>query len=349
MGYRTILVATDGSDRALIAQRRAAGLARAFWARLVIVTAFTDEGIPRDAAEDVLAYAAQEARRGEVETETRLLDGPPGEAIPAAARETWADLIVVGSLGMGRPGRFRLGSVAEQVAHAAPCDVLIVRTSGDTPSDPAAGYRRVLAGTDGSGTASEAVARAFEVAEVVHAEVALVSVGDPLLAKIALEKTVKGLYGIAPARSIPRAGDPADEIVAVAGEEGSDVVVVGNQGLSGLKGRLLGSVPGAVAHRAPCDVLVARTTGRTLDEIPPGRAGIIEVDGRKAAAYVEDDGTAHVLSARCQHLGCTVGWNATDRTWDCPCHGSRYAFDGTVIQGPATRDLPMVGQNGASG
>jgi nucleotide-binding universal stress UspA family protein len=54
VGYRTIVVATDGSEGALIAQRRAAGLARAFWARLVIVTAFTEDGIPHDAARDVL-------------------------------------------------------------------------------------------------------------------------------------------------------------------------------------------------------------------------------------------------------------------------------------------------------
>jgi len=349
MPYRTILVATDGSESALIAQRRAIGLARPLWAKVLIVTAFSEPGIPRDAAEDVLRYAAQDARRGEVDVHTLLLEGPPGEALPSAAADGWADLVVVGSAGMGKPTRLRMGTVADQVVRAVPCDVLVVRTTGPTPSDPGRGYRTIVAGTDGSPTATEAARRAFELGEVVNAGVTLTSVGDPLLSAIALEKTVKGHPGGSEPTTMVREGDPVEEICALAAERGADLIVVGNQGLAGLKGRLLGSVPGDVAHRASCDVLITRTGGHKLEDLTPGRAAVVVVDGRKAAAYVDEAGNAHVLSARCRHLGCTVGWNDADRTWDCPCHGSRYTFEGVVIQGPATKDLPPLAEDDVSG
>jgi Rieske Fe-S protein len=64
------------------------------------------------------------------------------------------------------------------------------------------------------------------------------------------------------------------------------------------------------------------------------------IDGHQVAAYRDEQGVLHALSPSCRHLGCIVGWNAQDRTWDCPCHGGRYAADGTRIYGPPTRSLP---------
>ncbi len=57
------------------------------------------------------------------------------------------------------------------------------------------------------------------------------------------------------------------------------------------------------------------------------------------AVHRDERGELHAVSAVCTHLACLVSWNPAERSWDCPCHGSRYAADGTVIQGPAVTDL----------
>ena len=77
-----------------------------------------------------------------------------------------------------------------------------------------------------------------------------------------------------------------------------------------------------------------------VDRLAPGEGTIARVGAKQYAAYRDDEGELHVLSARCTHLGCIVGWNPADRSWECPCHGSRFAADGTLVQGPATADLP---------
>ena len=77
-------------------------------------------------------------------------------------------------------------------------------------------------------------------------------------------------------------------------------------------------------------------------DLRPGEGAVVEVEGEKVAAYLDDDGTPYLLSARCQHMGCIVDWNSRARTWDCPCHGSRYQYDGALLNGPATRPLPPV-------
>jgi nitrite reductase/ring-hydroxylating ferredoxin subunit len=68
---------------------------------------------------------------------------------------------------------------------------------------------------------------------------------------------------------------------------------------------------------------------------------VIEKDGEKIAVYRAPDGGIHVLSAKCTHKGCIVTWNNADLTWDCPCHGSMFAADGSVLHGPARDPLSM--------
>ena len=74
-----------------------------------------------------------------------------------------------------------------------------------------------------------------------------------------------------------------------------------------------------------------------------GEGKVIEIEGKKIAAYKDEKGGLYALSAKCMHRGCTVGWNAEEKTWDCPCHGSRYKYDGTVIHGPAAKNLENSG------
>jgi glycine/D-amino acid oxidase-like deaminating enzyme/nitrite reductase/ring-hydroxylating ferredoxin subunit len=84
----------------------------------------------------------------------------------------------------------------------------------------------------------------------------------------------------------------------------------------------------------------AGAEGKSLREVRRGQAKVIERKGAKVAAYRDDDGTVTLRSAICTHMGCTVAWNAAERTWDCPCHGSRFTPAGEVISGPAESPLP---------
>ena len=77
----------------------------------------------------------------------------------------------------------------------------------------------------------------------------------------------------------------------------------------------------------------------TLDALPIGHGGIVEVDGQKAGVYRDALGHCHVVNPRCPHLGCQVEWNPDERSWDCPCHGSRFDMDGNWIDGPAQEGL----------
>ena len=72
------------------------------------------------------------------------------------------------------------------------------------------------------------------------------------------------------------------------------------------------------------------------DDLRPGEGRLLRLRGRKTAVYRDADGRVHALSPACSHMGCHVAWNPAEQSWDCPCHGSRFSGDGTVIQGPAT-------------
>jgi glycine/D-amino acid oxidase-like deaminating enzyme/nitrite reductase/ring-hydroxylating ferredoxin subunit len=80
----------------------------------------------------------------------------------------------------------------------------------------------------------------------------------------------------------------------------------------------------------------------SVDDIPKGEGRVIRAGTKKIAVYRAEDGTVHQKSAVCTHLKCIVEWNGTEKSWDCPCHGSRFAPTGEVLNGPAIMALDDV-------
>lgn len=146
-------------------------------------------------------------------------------------------------------------------------------------------FGKIVVGTDGSDTASEAVRQAIELAGQFGATLQIVSAYEPVPAGRLREEAHEAPPDIAhqinpqedvdatlaeasgraekagvPAETSARQGDPADAILDVAEEVGADLIMVGNKGMTGAKRFLLGSVPNKVSHHAPCSVLIVQTT-----------------------------------------------------------------------------------------
>ena len=105
--------------------------------------------------------------------------------------------------------------------------------------------------------------------------------------------------------------------------------------------------------RAPAAAL-AEQTGQTVkgialkpltpakdraDALAPGHGGVVEYDGQKAGAYRDEDGKVYWVDVRCPHMGCQLEWNPDEKSWDCPCHGSRFDFRGRLLDNPAQEDI----------
>ncbi|KQN99904.1 FAD-dependent oxidoreductase [Paenibacillus sp. Leaf72] len=81
---------------------------------------------------------------------------------------------------------------------------------------------------------------------------------------------------------------------------------------------------------------------RKPHELNSDEGAVVSVHGRRAGAYRDTEGKLHVVDTTCTHMGCEVEWNDGERTWDCPCHGSRFSITGTVLEGPAERPLKTI-------
>jgi Glycine/D-amino acid oxidases (deaminating) len=81
---------------------------------------------------------------------------------------------------------------------------------------------------------------------------------------------------------------------------------------------------------------------RSPSDIGANEGSVVRVNGKRAGAYRDPDGALHLVDTTCTHMGCETVWNEGDRTWDCPCHGSRFSYTGEVIEGPAKKPLKRL-------
>lgn len=77
----------------------------------------------------------------------------------------------------------------------------------------------------------------------------------------------------------------------------------------------------------------------TIGEIKNGEGGIIKYNGKKIGIYKDEEGKIYAVKPYCKHLGCELSWNNLEKTWDCPCHGSRYTYDGKILMEPTRKEL----------
>lgn len=86
--------------------------------------------------------------------------------------------------------------------------------------------------------------------------------------------------------------------------------------------------------------LQSNADGKEID-LQVGEGKAVELYGKRAGAFRSDEGALYIVNTTCPHMGCELNWNTAERTWDCPCHGSRFSYDGKVVEGPAVKDLTM--------
>ncbi len=81
---------------------------------------------------------------------------------------------------------------------------------------------------------------------------------------------------------------------------------------------------------------------KELDEIANGEARVVEYEKKSIAIYKDDSGGIHAVNPACPHINCEVAWNSSEKSWDCPCHGSRFNIEGELLTGPARKDLEKI-------
>ncbi|MBI2077750.1 MAG: universal stress protein [Euryarchaeota archaeon] len=280
LGFRRILVATDGSEASEHAVSWAAAVAKACGSSVRVLAvvapetaynALADTGPLQVArvqfqeddrrAHEAIAVAQQHLLALGVRAEATVTYGYPESEIGRDARSWAADLVIVGSHSRAALGRWMLGSVADAVKDHVEAAVLVART----PAPPT----RMLAGIDGSDSSRRAAGIAMRIARRWKAFVHLEHVYDaPVFGPIQpdFERTLAGLHGgsgeLEPGITYHVGfGRPADTLVLEARRRDCGLIVVGSRGLGTLRRAFLGSVSNRIVHEAPMSVLVVKRDG----------------------------------------------------------------------------------------
>jgi nucleotide-binding universal stress UspA family protein len=285
--FERLVVAYDGSKPAGAAAELAFELARRRGARLTLAYVLElpgpypelpqmapgIEGAEEDWRKRLAALAAGAPDGASVETEVLVAD-KAGPALLELLREHRAEVLVAGTHGVGGLKRTLLGSVSQQLLEHAPCSVLLVR---DRPR--LNGPRTVVAGVDGSGATPAVAAMAGRAAVILSARLVLAYAANELIPSFASDDQEQALRAwarkegrrvlddarasvAAPLEEVTeelREGRAARELVALCEERRSVLAVVGNRGLHGFKGLLLGSTARHLVNHAPCPVLIVKT------------------------------------------------------------------------------------------
>jgi len=284
--YERIVAGTDLSKTARFATERAAALAKALPAELVLVHAGSDPG-------PALKELAESLGAGVI-----VARGNPVDVLLEAAESGDPTLLVVGSVGMSGARRFMLGNVPNKVSHSARTDLLIVKT--DPPRGEVGPYSKIMVGTDGSPTAMSAVDRAADLTVMLGAKLLIVCAYDPpsdaelerisassgsISAQWDADRSLRGvpdefrwrISGASQAQDVLERSEehaakhgvdaevrtvkgPAPEVlISIAEEEDFELIVVGSVGMTGAERFKLGNVPHRISHHAPTDLLILRT------------------------------------------------------------------------------------------
>ncbi|MDF2854886.1 MAG: (2Fe-2S)-binding protein [Neobacillus sp.] len=83
---------------------------------------------------------------------------------------------------------------------------------------------------------------------------------------------------------------------------------------------------------------------KEIEELKDGEGSVVMYNGQRAGAYKDKEGKMYIVDTTCTHLGCECEWNHAEKSWDCPCHGSRFSYDGDVIEGPAKKALKNLSE-----
>lgn len=270
--FSRILVGVDGSERAEEAARQAGRLAAATGAALefayVVDTNHAHDTDVEMVAEGALDRAGARVRESGIQAAPRILAGEPAEVLVAEAREHGVDLLCVGPDAGVLHGAVRIGRTADHVLREAHCSVLVARHG---PQDFPA---RIACGVDGSDASVATATLAAVIAAATGAELHLIHVvpvfrgrdaewaledGEPSPPELEASVLAVTSFGVTPFRDMAM-GRPEHALVAAAGRDGTDLLVLGHRGLRGVTRVLLGSVSRHASEHATCSVIVARSS-----------------------------------------------------------------------------------------